>query len=149
MNLRKHTNQEHYRRRNRALQKTITFLPKYGQIYVSHALCEEFGLKDGVFILFAKDEDTGSWYFTLTDNAELGGFQLHKQTPTVRTSTHGGKKAYHKNALFCARRTFVKLITADIGCETLKCPISAKPKVIDDMLWYKLITNINLPPLHD
>lgn len=149
MNLQIQSNKAHFRRR--PMQRTISFLPKYGQIYVSHALCEDFHLTDEVFIVFGRDDDSGDWFFTLTDNAAAGGFRLRKQSPTKRCTSkqHGGKQEYHKNALMCIRRTFVRQITQDCGTETLKCPVSVKPKMIDGVMWYRLIKNINLPVAHE
>ncbi len=149
MNLQVHSNDAHFRRR--PMQRTISFLPKYGQIYVSHALCEDFNLTDETYIIFGRDDDSGDWYFTLTDKADAGGFRLRRQTPTKRCTSkqHGEKKASLNNALVCIRRSFVKEITQDCGTETLKCPVSVKPKVIDNVKWYRLIKSINLPVAHE
>ena len=120
------------------LQKSrfVRYNARYGQIHIGPALLDDFGIEYGqeCYVLFANDEATGEWYITLTQDKEMGGFHLIQSR----------KSQTQRNALMCQRRTFTRLLAQEFGTDAMKCPVSQKAIVQDEIKWYKLLTSINL-----
>ncbi len=91
---------------------------------------ELFGLKPGVCIVVAKDEDSrNDWYLTFGENLEIG---------TKLRLLHRGRRI---NSMRTQNKEAVNDILNSVKAEqSATFLISKSPKLIDGKTWYKILT---------
>lgn len=113
-----------------SLVQMINVNRKGGYFSLNVKVVELFGLKPGVCIVVAKDEDSrNDWYLTFGENLEIG---------TKLRLLHRGRRI---NSMRTQNKEAVNDILNSVKAEqSATFLISKSPKLIDGKTWYKILT---------
>ena len=113
-----------------SLVQMINVNRKGGYFSLNVKAVELFGLKPGVCIVVAKDEDSrNDWYLTFGENLEIG---------TKLRLLHRGRRI---NSMRTQNKEAVNDILNSVKAEqSATFLISKSPKLIDGKTWYKILT---------
>ena len=113
-----------------SLVQMINVNRKGGYFSLNVKAVELFGLKPGVCIVVAKDEDSrNDWYLTFGENLEIG---------TKLRLLHRGRRI---NSMRTRNKEAVNDILNSVKAEqSATFLISKLPKLIDGKTWYKILT---------